>query len=275
MPCHKTPPATRCRAGFSLLELIVVIAILALLAALAIPKLIDMIERSGSATQAFSTADVARQVEMFFGLNGKYPDGWDTLMSSDDESLLYSKLNGELTEPSAFLTTAQLTNDQIDALHDAGIGHVFLHDSTTAASNSGTDRRHFGTGQGHDGTPNINTVAVIDKTTGSQGLDLLINGFGLNPNRSASDTTLPRITANTYVVLGLGPKSTLVQTQIQEAPLLQSSNTTNVYGRALAVFEVANVNPRKAKLVGVFGPDGRSKNMAISDFHNISGVQPH
>lgn len=281
------------RAGLTLMELVVVISILALLAALVVPKLADLVERSRSSTQAYSTADVSRQIETFFGLNKKYPDGWDTLMDSSDGSL-YSKLNTGLTSSSSLtdssgntttvgpiLTTTTLSSDQVASLNNAGIGHAFLHDSISQASSSGTDRRHFGTGTGHDGTTNISTFAAINEAAGSKGLLMLINDFGLNPNRSASDTTLTRINANTYVVFGLGPKSTLVQTQIQEAPFMENASSSTTYSRALAVFEVPNASSvtgtalSKAKLVGVFGPDGRTKGGAVSDYNNISGVQPH
>lgn len=262
------------RKGFTLMELLVVIGILGLLAAIAIPKVIDTYERSRSATQAYSTADISRQLELFFALNRKYPDGFDSLMSTDG-SAVYSKLATELETPHTLLTTATLTADQITSLNTAGIGHVFLHDATSSASDSGTDRRHFGTGTGHDGTANINKVVVVDKTTGNEGLPLLVNDFGLNPNKSASDTTLTRITANIYVVFGIGPKSTLVQSQIQEAPLMEHSTSTSNYSRPLAVFEVPVTGTTKAKLVGVIGPDGRSKKGALNDFNSTTGVQAH
>jgi len=272
----------RGRHGFTLLELLVVLGILALLAALVIPKLTDTYERSRSATQAYSTADIARQLETYFALNHSYPDGWDMLMGT--AGTIYDKLAPEVEAPNTFFQVQELTADQITSLNTAGIGHAFLHDATSAASNSGTDRRHFGTGTGHDGTANVNDFVVIDKTftagasgaapTLGDGMDLLVNGFGLNPNRSATDSTFARITANTYVVLGLGPKSTLVQSTVHEAPLLEHRTSSSNYSRALAVFEVPNVGTTKARLVGIFGPDGRSKSLSIADY-NSQTVQPH
>jgi prepilin-type N-terminal cleavage/methylation domain-containing protein len=263
--------------GLTLLELVVVIGVLALLAGLMIPKVADLVERSRSSAQAFSTADVGRQLEMFFGMNQKYPDGWDTLTNGSGG--LYANLHANLTASTgtlgSILLTGTMTEDQITSLNAAGISHAFVHDSTSSVSFSGTDRRHFGTGTGHDGTTNINQFAVVNTAAGSRGLDMLVNSFGLNPNRSATDTTYPRISANTYVVLGLGPKATIVQTQIQEAPLMENEFSQTKYSRALAVFEVPNAGTAKAKLVGVFGPDGRTKTVAAADYKNINGVQPH
>lgn len=257
------------------MELLVVLSILALLAAISIPKLVDVFERSRSATQAYSTADVGRQLEIYFGLNHKYPDGWDSL--TDASGAIYSKLAPEIESPNTVLTTLTLTDDQVASINAAGIGHVFLHDATSQASISGTDRRHLGDGTGHDGTANIKTLVAIDKTTGSDGLSLLIDGFGLNPNRSSGDTTLPRISKNEYVVFGMGPRSTIVQSQIHEAPLMEHTTSATNYSRALVVFEIpATAGDRtKAKLVGVFGPDGRSKSVSISHFNNAAGVPAH
>lgn len=271
------------KRGFTLMELLVVLGILALLATILIPKLSTLEERSRSAVQAYSTADVARQLEIFNALNRKYPDGFDTLLDTTGNTL-YSKLAPELKAPNTVLTTVTLTAAQLQSLSLAGVGHAFLHDTaaTVVPNNSGNDRRHFGSGTGHDGTANISTFAAIDKTTTSEGFSILVNDFGLNPNRNFPDTSgtpYPRITANEYVVFGLGNKSTFVQSQVMEAPSLDHANSATSYSRALLVYEVptaaaANVGT-KAKLVGIIGPDGRTKAMSVSDFNNVNGQQAH
>lgn len=268
----RTIPARR--RGFTLMELLVVLSILALVAALAIPKMIDIYERSRSATQSYALADAMRMIEIFYGINHKYPDGWDALMV--DGGAPYTRLSPNLKTPRTFFTTATLTPEQISSLGSGGIGHVFLHDDTiTDRSNSGVDRRHLGTGSGHDGTANINTFVVVDKSTGSDGLDMLVNDFGLNPNKSATDTAYTRIMANTYVVFGAGPKSTMVQNTTNEAPILENANSATSYSRVLVVFEVPNTGSSRAKLVGVLGPDGRTKAESAADFNNVNGPQPH
>jgi prepilin-type N-terminal cleavage/methylation domain-containing protein len=258
----------RSRRAFSLMELLVVLSILALLAAVAVPKLIDMFERGRSATQAYSTADVARQIEIFYGLNHEYPDNWDSLTT--DGGTIYTKLTPELRD---LLIQAPLGTPQIDSLKSAGIGHVFLHDPSNDVppSDSGTTSRHIGTGtSSHDGSANVNSLVAVDSTPGSKGESLLLNEFGLIPFHGG----ISRIAANTYVVLGLGQKSTMVQSQIQEAPLMEHGTSDRNYSRALAVFEVPNTGGGKAKLVGVIGPDGRTKQGSIKDFNNPQGVKP-
>jgi type II secretory pathway pseudopilin PulG len=272
------------RAGMTLLELVVVLGVLTLLGALVIPKIAGLVERSRSSTQAYTTADIGRQLEIFSGMNAtKYPDGWDTLLNTTGDGL-YSGLNTNLTLSSnPILTTTGLSTEQVKSLSDAGISHAFLHATTTTApSFSGVDRRHYGTAgsTGHDGTANISTVAVINEA-GSRGLNILVNDFGLNPNKAATDTTLTRINSNVYVALGLGPKSTIVQTQLLEAPLLENKDSATKYSRAIVVFEVPNAPAEAgtiltpARIVGILGPDGRTKGMAQSDYKNVNGEQPH
>jgi len=255
------------RRGFSLAELLVVIGVIALLAAIIIPRLADVYERSRSGVQAYSLTDASRTIENFFGVNKKYPDGWDTL--TVDGGTLYTKLSPGLGGTRTFLTTGTLTPDQVTSLNLAGIGHVFLHDATTSAySDSGTDRRHFGTGSGHDGTANINTVAVVNKAAGTDGLSLLINDFGLNPNKSASDTTMPIITGNTFVAFGFGPRCNVVTNMSQSAPLFEAADPTKYYARGIAVFQVPNTGTTRAKFVGMIGPDGRTSRTSLGDYQS-------
>lgn len=266
------------KRGFTLMELLVVLAIMALLASILIPKLATLEERSRAAVQAYSTADVARQLEIFNALNRKYPDGYDMLM--DGSGAIYSKLSPQLKAPNTVLTTATLSDTQLQSLSLAGVGHAFLHDTaaTVLPNDSGNDRRHFGTGTGHDGTANVNTFVAIDETAGSEGQAILVKDFGLNPNRNYPDTSAspyPRLAANTYIVFGLGNRSTLVQNQVLEAPTMEHANSATSYSRALLVYEVPNTGTAKAKLVGVIGPDGRTKAMSVSDFNNAAGEQAH
>ncbi len=268
-------PKNRTRAALTLMELLITISLLAIIALVAIPKLIDVYERSRSGVQAYSLADSSRMIENFYGLNQKYPDGWDSLMDSTGAAL-YSELAAEIESPNTLLTTATLTDAQVASLSAIGISHVFLHDSTSEPNFSSTDRRHLGAGNGHDGTANINVVAAIDKTTGSEGLNLLVNNLGLNPNKSATDTSMPTITNNIFVVLGLGHKTTLVQSMTQGAPVFPLQSNAVAYGRALAVFMVPNDGTtRNAKFVGLVGPDGRTIREAISDYRNPAGPVPH
>ena len=258
------------RKAMTLMELVVVIGIMALLAAITIPKLIDVFERSRSGTQAYSIAEASRMVETHYGIYKKYPDGWDAL--TDSGSKIYSKLSpnliGTTATPGTFFTTHSLTDLQISSLSRVGMSHVFLHDATSVPSDSGTDRRHFGDGSGHDGTANIRTLVAVDKTAGTDGYNLLVNEFNLTPNNSTK-----LLDNNVFIVLGFGPKNTAVQSVVQGAPLMEHLDPTKYYSRALAVFQVPLTSGASARFVGIFGPDGRTLKTSISDYQ--SGEVPH
>lgn len=258
----------------TLMELLVVISILALLAMLAIPKLIDVYERSRSGVEAYSLTDTARMIEIFYGVNKKYPDGWDTLM--DTSGAMYANLNPNLKTPRTFFSTATLTPEQILSLNNSGMSHVFLHSTAagTVPSDSGNERHHMGTGTGHDGTTNVSTFVTLNTAAGTDGFDLLVNEFNVVTNTSAgSEASSTALTNFIYVVLGLGPRSTIVSNTIQSAPLFEAADPTKYYSRGLAVFQVPNTGGGKAKLVGILGPDGRSLKLSLSDYQ--TGVVPH
>jgi prepilin-type N-terminal cleavage/methylation domain-containing protein len=258
------------RKAMTLMELVVVIGIMALLAAITIPKLIDVFERSRSGTQAYSIAEASRMIETHYGVYKKYPDGWDAL--TDSGGKMYSKLSpnliGTTAVPQTFFTIHTLTDSQISSLSRVGIGHMFLHDATSLPSDSGTDRRHFGDGSGHDGTANIRTVLALDETVGSDGYRLLVDEFNMTPNNSTA-----LLTNNVFIVVGFGPKCTAVQSVVQGAPLMEHLDPAKYYSRALAVFQVPVTSGASARFVGVFGPDGRTLKSSISDYQG--GEVPH
>ncbi|MGE3807385.1 MAG: prepilin-type N-terminal cleavage/methylation domain-containing protein [Gemmataceae bacterium] len=258
----------RKRNGFTLMELLIVVAILALLAAVAIPRLIDVFERSRSGVQSYNLADAARMIETYYGVNKKYPDGWDSLID-ETSGTIYANIHPNLA---ALLVPVTLEDDpattialdQKVSLNEAGIGHIFQHDATAGVvpSDSGTFRHHLGTGTGHDGTTNVVTLTGIDTTAGSSGYNFLVNDLGLAPNNS---TTL--LTNNKFVVFGFGPKNTAVQSVVQQAPFLDQDKASTRYSRMLAVFMVPISGGGKARLVGVLGPDGRGLADSIRDYN--------
>lgn len=283
--------------GFTLIELLVVLGILILLSSLMLVKLDDVYDRSRSSTQAYSLADVGRQIEIFYGLNHKYPEGWDSLMNisaspatAPSPYTRYTKLGAECYAPSTLFNVdpTPLTDDMLSSLSKAGISHMFMHSSASGvvASDSATERHHFGhAGAGHDGTYNVDYAVTLNSLyespgVRSEGLKVLLNDFALNPNVDdatiVDDATRPaRIKNNIYIVLGFGKKATLNGNQVLEPPYLEQDGGTGKYSRALAVFEVPSVAgvTTRAKLVGIIGPDGRTRAMAQGDF--LSGVSPH
>jgi len=70
------------RSAFTLLELVLVLAIIAALAGLVIPQIAMVGRSSGMAASARSQSDVANNIQTFFALQRRYPQGLDSLLVS-------------------------------------------------------------------------------------------------------------------------------------------------------------------------------------------------
>jgi len=69
------------RAGFTLIELIVVMTIIALLLTIAVPRYFHSIEKSKEAVLHQNLASTRQVIDKYFSDNGKYPDTLDDLVS--------------------------------------------------------------------------------------------------------------------------------------------------------------------------------------------------
>jgi len=263
------------RAAMTLLELLIVVSILGLLALVAIPKLIEVYEKSRSGVQSYSLADVSRMMENHYGAYGKYPDGLDSLLNESDLGSLYATSGTQRlhTNLRSMATVHTLTAGQRSSLSLAGLGHVFAHDDTvTPYSDSGTMRHHFGAdgSTGHDGTSNVGKAVRLDASN-SVALAIL-RDFNLNSNQSATTDTAFYTTNNVFLLFGVGPRNTMVGRTNQTAAIFESATPASNYSRAIAIFMVPAVDPtttvpKPARFVGVIGPDGRSVKDSINDYN--------
>jgi general secretion pathway protein G len=73
--------ARAARAGFTLIELIVVLAILALLLTIAVPRYFSHVERAKEATLKQDLNIMRDSIDKFFGDKGRYPDSLEELVS--------------------------------------------------------------------------------------------------------------------------------------------------------------------------------------------------
>src|SRR5262245_16741969 len=86
------------RSGFTLIELVVVLLILAALAGLVIPN-IGMLGRSTDmAVSAKTQQDLANNVQLFFVLQKRYPQGLDSLLTTGTASVYDSDTTDALTQ---------------------------------------------------------------------------------------------------------------------------------------------------------------------------------
>lgn len=72
---------THSRAGFTLIELIVVMSIIAMLVTLALPKYIGSVQKSKDAVLRENLVLMRDALDKYYGDNGKYPDALNDLVS--------------------------------------------------------------------------------------------------------------------------------------------------------------------------------------------------
>ena len=70
----------------------------------------------------------------------------------------------------------------------------------------------------------------------------------------------------TLIVLGIGPRNTMVGDTVQEVPLYPNRDTTVEYGRFLAVFEASD-SGNSARLKTVIGADGDMIEGEITEYY--------
>ncbi len=262
--------SNRQRIGFTLIELVVVLIIIAALAGLAIP-LVSMLTRSTNmATSAANQQEIANNIELYFTLQKRFPQGMDSLITTGGTDIYkavpsdantqtiglpYAGADGTRLEDQLQVTT--LTNatgaEFLRSFTRCGFDYVFDHDTAVLNSNnSATSQRTL------TGTVNIAEVipwngilpAPMGATAGSLSAKLMPGGV---PATSK------------LVALGFGPKNLAIGKTVMNAPIYPGGDG-KYYGRFIAVFQVYATGER-ATLVGVIDPYGRTSDYTQQQFN--------
>lgn len=246
------------RQGFTLLELVIVIGILAALAALIVPQ-IGMIGRSTDmAASAKTQSDLANNVQLFFQLQKRYPQGLDSLLTSDGEIYGSDTTNGDTqtrglpyngadgTRLQSQLTKATLDSSSaayLKSVTRSGFDWVYDHDTAAGlnSNNSGTIFRGLiadanGTGNGAPSSVNVAEV------TGSALLAKLV------PKGLQSDERV--------VAFGFGPRNSAVSTTTTNCPTYPGCDG-KYYARYILYFRIY-ASGERATLVGASDSYGRT-----------------
>ena len=232
------------RAGFTLVELIVVLMILVGLAAILIPAVTDMVARTNSSASSSNIAEVANAIQRYETQYLSYPNNLDSLMT-DLTGTDLDTLTAGLTAATADVTLTAATRVPLTV---AGITSVGIH---TAG----------------DDTFVIPTATALTDTTVLKGLT------------AAAQVSLGLETTGVlgkYIVLGMGPLSDLNGKVSVDAPVYFPENGTlnpdAVYGRFIAVFQITDgTNPlNRAKMTTVITPTGAGLNSGLSDYFEIT-----
>jgi len=248
--------------GLTLIELIVVIAILAILAGLALPKLDVFTLKAGKAQAAANIGAVAEAVTTYRATNNLYPNNWDSLLDSANNTALASNLHPSLTGApggtATKLSTTTLTAEEVNSLTrvmgeplvvDLNIGASIAGDSADVAT-----QRALATGD---------TVATLNLADTSGKVKGILNEYYPELAGTAGNV-LPN--NKKLVVFGLGKLNTMIGKNLVNAPTYGYIDQINEYNRILVVFEV-DAGGGRAEMVGTLGADGDRREGEIQDFY--------
>jgi prepilin-type N-terminal cleavage/methylation domain-containing protein len=269
----------RPRLGFTLIELIVVLIIIATIAGLVITNVGFLGRTADMAATAKNQQDLANQIGMYFVLQKRMPQRFDSLLTtnsvanpgshsvlrpvnaagavtSDPDQQAWGFpvagsngmfLSGE-AQPNLFpLTLTNATNAELlRSFTRAGFGALMDHSSAVVNCNdSGVTLRSLGT------TP----VVVAGVLAGSN----LANRV-----YPATAGTFP-IGVGAVVAVGVGPSNSLIPTTALNAPVYPGCDG-RYYGRYIAYFALYN-NGERATLIGVSDSYGRFPTYSIQQFN--------
>jgi prepilin-type N-terminal cleavage/methylation domain-containing protein len=257
----------RSQRAFTLIELLVVIIIIAALAALIVPNVGSLGRSTDMAVSAKTQADIANQMNQFFVLQKRFPQGMDSLLDTtgaiyaadttnpdtQTRGLPYAGADG--TRLQAQLVAAALANatgaEYMRSLTRAGFDWVYDHD--TAALNSNISNTTFrGLVADANGTGNAAPTTInVAEVTGAPLIAKLVPG-GLK-------------TGQRIVALGFGQKNTAIGKTSTTCPLYPGSDKT-YYGRYVAYFMVY-ASGERATLVGVSDAYGRTPDYTGQQFN--------
>ena len=258
--------------GFTLIELLVVIIIIAALAALVVPNVGSFGRSTDMAVSAKTQADIANNVQQFFVLQKRFPQGLDSLITTTGtapavpgEIYLSDATNGdtqtrglpisgaESTDVGAQLDALTLTGNDLKSITRAGFDWVYDHDITALNSNiSNTTQRILV--KGANGS--ADTVVVPPTKFAVVKVD---------SNLAKKIVPAGLKTGQQIVAFGFGQKNTAISKTSTTTPLYPGADKT-YYGRYIVYFMIY-ASGERATLVGVSDAYGRTPDYTQQQFN--------
>jgi prepilin-type N-terminal cleavage/methylation domain-containing protein len=256
------------RKGFTLIEMVVVLFILAVLAGL-IVSIVAMLRRSAEmAGSAKNQADIANQIQLYFALQSRYPQGLDSLLLAGGGIYVPEGVVGSTQTGGMSISTvdgmpalhAQLTEGTLDnssgqyarSFSRSGFEYVFDHVAGSPNANRSATVRRPGTGSLGS------TIQVAEVASGQPIIGRLVplgDGAG-TPNTLPAGTRL--------IALGFGERNATLGKTGQNAPIFPGADGT-YYGRFICYFLVY-ASGERATLAGVSDCMGRVPDYTIGQF---------
>ena len=254
------------RRGFTLIELVVVLVIIATIAGFVIPQ-IGLIGRSSDmAATAKTQSDIANNVQLFFTLQKRYPQGLDSLLDTSGAVYASDTSNGDTqsrglpysgadgTRLQAQLAKATLTVSDATyarSLTRSGFDWLYDHDpAATNANNSGLTFRALVADANGTGNTAPSTIDVAE-VTGTYLLGKLVPQ-GLK-------------TGERVVAFGVGPRNSAISKTLTNSPIYPGCDG-KYYGRYIVYFKLYSSGER-ASLVGVSDSYGRTPDYSQQQFN--------
>ena len=262
------PARRRSLNAFTLIELLVVIIIVAALAALVVPNVGSFGRSTDMAVSAKSQADIANNVQQFFVLQKRYPQGLDSLVDTAGAVYAADTTNGDTqtrglpysgadsTRLQVQLTVNALTNttgaEFARSLTRSGLDWVYDHDTTVINSNT-SNTTFRGLIADANGTGNAApTTLNVAEVTGTSLLNKLVPA-GLKQGQQR------------VVAFGFGQRNTAIGKTSTTTPLYPGADKT-YYGRYVVYFMIY-ASGERATLLGVSDSYGRTPDFTQQQFN--------
>ncbi|MBL8767217.1 MAG: type II secretion system protein [Planctomycetes bacterium] len=302
MACVR-PRAGARQAGFTLVELTVVLIIIATVAGLVIPAVASLGRSTDMAASAKTQQDLGANIQQFFVLQKRYPQGLDSLLvdatTSGSTTTPDTPGSNDGTPNGVYGPKFDASGEQVSGMTNSNPGVVTNLILGTLSANQ---RRSFTRG-GFDyvydhevynwtsatGVLNSNDSGVFKRILPSSGtmpaavlnpataVNLSVSsGYyltlrGLVPGELVPNTTNPANwdwvpeTGTQIVAVGIGPRSRLVPTTMMTTPVYPGDEG-KYYGRYIAYFKVFESGER-CVLIGVSDAYGRTSDYTIQQFN--------
>lgn len=259
----------RSRAGFTLLELVIVVMIIAAIAGLVIPQ-IGMIGRSSDmAASAKTQTDLANAIQTYFVLQKRYPLGMDSLLAGDggapSDVFLPEDLDGDGAQDTGLPDSGPHLDRDLEMVNLAELGAT-LPGGYTGYARSFT-RGGFEYVHDHDtSVVNANDSA---KATAARALDRdssvwvakVADDAGIVDRIMPGGVVRP---GTILVALGVGPNNDMRSKNITNPPIYPGCDGS-YYGRYVAIFKVYE-NGERPTLVAVVDAYGRNPDYTQQQF---------
>lgn len=302
MACVR-PRAGARQAGFTLVELTVVLVIIATVAGLVIPAVASLGRSTDMAASAKTQQDLGANIQQFFVLQKRYPQGLDSLLvdatTSGSTTTPDTPGSNDGTPNGVYGPKFDASGEQVSGMTNSNPGVVtnLILGTLTANQRRSFTRGGFDYVYDHEvynwtsatGVLNSNDSGVFKRILPSSGtmpaavlnpataVNLSVSsGYyltlrGLVPGELVPNTTNPANwdwvpeTGSQIVAVGIGPRSRLVPTTMMTTPVYPGDEG-KYYGRYIAYFKVFESGER-CVLIGVSDAYGRTSDYTIQQFN--------